>query len=105
MAPGKAALSLGITPIYCPLPAYDELNLPLMASLYGLSWILNEQEYNVMRNLIWTRLKNELPGALIVNAWANYADIGDGLHPSPKTAEQAAHRIAQAIKIDRALKH
>lgn len=104
IAPGKTALSLGITPIYCPLPAYDEMDLPLMASLFGLSWILNEQEYNEMRDLISTRLKNELPGALIVNAWENYTHLGDGIHPSPKTAEQAAHRIAQAIKIDRAVK-
>lgn len=104
IAPGKAALSIGITPIYCPLPAYDELNLPLMASLYGLRWILNEQEYNEMRDLMSTRLQNELPGALIVNAWENYTPLGDGLHPSPKTVEQAAHRIAQAIRIDRTLK-
>ncbi len=104
IAPGKAALSMGITPIYYRMPAYNEINLPLMASLYGFSWILNEQEYTEMRDLVWTRLQNELPGALFVDAWENYTNIGDGLHPSPKTVEQAAHRIAQAIKIDRALK-
>lgn len=104
IAPGRAALSMGITPVYYPMPAYDEIDLPLMASLFGLRWILNEHDYNEMRDLISTRLKNELPDALIVNAWENYTHIGDGLHPSPKTVEQAAHRIAQAIKIDRALK-
>lgn len=105
IAPGKAALSLGITPIYYLMPPYDRLNLPMMASLYGLSWIVNEQEYNALRTLLATRLTNDMPGALIVDAWANYTNIGDGLHPSPKTVEDAAYRISQAITVDRALKH
>lgn len=104
IAPGKAALAIGITPIYYRMPAYNEINLPLMASLYGFSWILNEQEYTEWRDLVWTRLRNEVPEALFVDAWENFTTIGDGLHPSPKTVERAAERIAEAITIDRALK-
>lgn len=98
---GRTALSKGITPIYYQMPAYDDLNLPLMLSLYGLRWIVDEREYNTMRTLIWSRLKHELPQALLVKAWENFTHIGDGLHPSPRTVEIAAHRIALAIRHDR----
>lgn len=100
LAVGNAALSLGITPVYYSMPAYDDVDLPLMASLSGFRWIMNEQEYNQMRALIRSRITAELPGALFVDAWENFTHIGDGIHPSPHTAEWAAHRIAHAVRFD-----
>lgn len=106
IAAGSRALSLGIKPVYYAMPAYDRMDLPLAASLFGLPWMLSsEVEYSQWRDTIWNHLKAGLPGALFVaDAWNGFSHIGDGLHPSPSSAEKAAQRIAVAILIDRAKK-
>jgi hypothetical protein len=97
LAVGRKAQALGITPVYYAYPKYEDLNLPLAKQLYSMSWVMDEQSFNEMRDLHRTRLANELPGALVVDAWKHFEHIGDGLHPKPKSTIAAAKRIADAI--------
>jgi hypothetical protein len=43
-------------------------------------------------------LAAEVPDALLVDAWAGFTHMGDGIHPDPKTFTAAAHRTALAIQ-------
>lgn len=99
VAVGQRALDLGITPIYGPSPAYDNLDLPLFRDAFGWPWIVSDYEYNLYGTIFNNRLKAELPEAIFIdNMWKNFTHFGDGLHPSDKASRQAAKRIAKAIK-------
>ncbi len=97
IAIGQRALILGITPIYDKYPAYSEINLPLTQQVYRMNWVLDEDEYNELRNLHSTRIADELSDALIVDMWRKFTPISDGLHPNSKTSMRAARRIVRAI--------
>jgi hypothetical protein len=97
VAVGRQALALGITPVYTIYPHYADLDLPLAKQLYGISWIMDEQSFTTMRDLHRHRIASELPTAILVDAWKQFAHLGDGLHPTPQTASHAARRIARAI--------
>ena len=97
VALGNDALAHGITPIYDVYPSYQRLDLPLFQSLFGLAWVIGEADYNTLRTLVSTRLRAELPSALVLDIWKDFVHIGDGLHPTPETAGKAARLIAHEI--------
>ncbi|MDX8399052.1 MAG: hypothetical protein R8K20_02240 [Gallionellaceae bacterium] len=97
IAVGQQALNAGLTPIYDVAPAYTDLDLPLAAKLFGLIWIADSVSYNAMRDLRIARIPAELPGAVVLDMWASFQHMGDGLHPNDKTARKAAAIIAQYI--------
>ncbi|HYD81240.1 MAG TPA: hypothetical protein VEC06_15650 [Paucimonas sp.] len=98
VALGNSALAKGITPIFDVYPRYESLDLPLFRSLFGLQWVIGAQDYNTLRNLAQSRLKSELPGALVLDIWKDFTHIGDGIHPDYNTARNAARIIARKLK-------
>jgi hypothetical protein len=97
LAVGQQALDAGITPIFDVYPPYSSLDMPSFQAAAGLYWIASEANYNALRDLHRTRLQGELPGAVVLDIWADFEHMGDGLHPSDKTTRKAAAMIAQYI--------
>lgn len=97
LAVGRKALNAGLIPIYDRYPAYSDLDLRYFAATYGLSWAADEGYYNMLRDLHRQRLTTELPGAVVLDIWANFEHVGDGIHPNDKTSRKAAAMIAQYI--------
>lgn len=98
IAAGQRALALGITPIYNEKVPYENLDLETFRVALGWDWIVGEASYNEYEDLRLSRIKQELPQAIIVDAWKGFDHLGDGLHPDRKTTVKAAKRIAKAIK-------
>jgi hypothetical protein len=94
---GQSALAKGVTPIFALAPRYESLDLPLFQAKFGLYWVISEQNYKTMRNLIQQRLSNELPNAVVLDIWREFTHIGDGIHPDPATTQKAAQIIANKI--------
>ena len=97
IAVGNSALSKGITPIYDIYPHYEALDLNLFRSIYGQNWVIGAQDYNTLRDLSRTRLKAELPGAVVLDIWKDFVHIGDGIHPNYDTINRAARIIVKTI--------
>ncbi len=97
VALGNDALGHGITPIFDVHPRYDLLDLPLFRSLFGLAWVIGEADFNTLRDLQRTRLKAELPHAIVLDIWKDFEHMGDGVHPTPATTRRAARIIAQEL--------
>jgi hypothetical protein len=97
VAVGNQVRAAGLTPIFDVMPKYTRLNLPLFRSLYGLAWVIGEADYNVLRTLTSSRIRAEVPGALVLDVWKDFEHIGDGIHPNPETARKAAHMIAREL--------
>jgi len=95
---GNFAISKGITPIFDVYPKYEDLNLELFKASAGVAWVIDEQGYNTLRDLVQTRLAAELPDAIQLDIWKNFTHIGDGLHPDPATAKKAAQVLASELK-------
>lgn len=100
IAVGQSALDKGITPVYTVYPAYSSLDLPFTESAFGFAWVIDEQGYNYLRSNTAQRIRHELPGALVVDAWKGFTHMGDGLHPDERSTRKAADRIAKAIVKD-----
>jgi lysophospholipase L1-like esterase len=100
LAVGQQALDAGITPIFDVYPPYDTLDMPFFQAAAGLYWVADEANYNALRDLHRSRLQTELPGAVVLDIWADFEHMGDGLHPSDKTTRKAAAMIVQYI-VDR----
>ncbi|MCB0370417.1 MAG: hypothetical protein KDD45_13585 [Bdellovibrionales bacterium] len=98
IAVGNSAISKGVTPIFEVLPKYQDLDLNLFKSLFGLEWVIDEASFNYLRDQMKSRITNELPQAVILNVWKKFVHIGDGLHPSPHTSKRAAKVIAEYIE-------
>ncbi|SFU79477.1 SGNH/GDSL hydrolase family protein [Pseudoduganella namucuonensis] len=98
VALGEFAVSKGLTPIFDVYPKYEDLNLPLFHSSSGVAWVIGEQDYNLLRDLVRTRLEDELPNAVVVDMWRDFTHIGDGLHPDQATAKKAANVVAKLLK-------
>ena len=98
VALGNYALSKGITPIFDVYPRYESLDLPLFRSLFSLQWVIGAQDYNTLRDLAQSRLRVELPSALVLDIWKDFTHIGDGIHPDFKTAANAARIIANKLR-------
>ncbi len=94
VAVGNQARAAGLTPIFGTMPSYKQLDLPLFQSLYGLAWVINEADYTAMSAVTSSRVRAEVPGAVVLDIWKDFVHIGDGIHPSPETARRAASRIA-----------
>ncbi len=105
VALGNFAFSKGVTPIYDIYPRYENLDLNLFRSLYGLQWVIGAQDYNTLRNLSQSRLKAELPGALVLDIWKDFVHFGDGIHPDYKTARNAARIIVRQLRALESGKH
>lgn len=98
IAVAHAAQALGLTPIFPLYPPYATLDLPLLQQIAGFVFIANEQQYNHLA-LTWAqRLTDEVPGAILVDAYKQFEHIGDGIHPTPETSIRAALRIVLAIR-------
>ncbi|TAK96520.1 MAG: SGNH/GDSL hydrolase family protein [Aquabacterium sp.] len=97
IAVGNQAHAAGLTPIYGAMPTYKQLDLPLFRNLYGLAWVIGEADYGAMRAITSARIRSEVPGAIVLDIWKDFAHIGDGIHPTPETARRAAHIIAQSL--------
>jgi hypothetical protein len=97
IAVGNQARAAGLTPIFDMMPRYKQLDLNLFRGLYGLAWVISEADYNTLRNLTSTRIRAEVPGSLVLDIWKDFANIGDGLHPTPETTRKAAHVIAKEL--------
>lgn len=101
IAVGQSALARGLTPIFDIPPRYDRLNLNLFRTLYGLNWVISETDYNTLRDLNRTRIKAELPTAVVLDIWKDFVHQGDGIHPVPETTRKAAMTIAlELVKRD-----
>ena len=98
IALGQRALNLGITPIYNIHGACSEETAINAVESWGLLWWMDVATCNVYRDLHRTRIADELPDALLVDAWRGFTTTSDGLHADSRTSMRAAHRIARAIK-------
>lgn len=102
IAVGHQALARGVTPIFDLPPRYEQLDLNRFASLFGLNWVIGRSDYNNLRELVRTRLKAELPSALVLDIWRHFVHQGDGIHPTSETTQRAAHVIAiELLRRDR----
>ena len=98
IAVGQSAISKGLIPIFEVMPKYEDLDLNLFKSLFGLSWVIDESSFQYLRQQMQSRITNELPQAVVLDVWKNFVHIGDGIHPNPKTAKRAANTIAKYIQ-------
>lgn len=98
IAVGQSVIALGLIPIFDIPAKYQDLDLNLFKTLFGLSWVIDENSYNRLRNNIKTKLAAALPQAKVLDIWKKFTHIGDGIHPNPETAKKAARIIAQEIK-------
>ncbi len=98
---GRTASTHGIAPVFEVYPAWSDLDLALTKRLFQLTWTIDESSYTYLRDQHRTRIPNELPGSLVVNPWRNFQHIGDGLHPSPTTANTAGSLLVKAINSHR----
>lgn len=98
IAVGNQARAAGLTPIYDTLPRYRQLDLNLFRNLYGLAWVINEADFNTLRSVTSSRIRSEVPGAVVLEVWQDFEHIGDGIHPTPQTARRAAHVIARELR-------
>lgn len=92
------AMDVGLVPVFSRYPDYHDVDLSIMQGVTGLAWVANEAQWNMLATTFETRVADELPGAILVDAWHGMKTIGDGMHPSPKSADKAAKRIREAIE-------
>ena len=97
IAVGNQARAAGLTPIYDVMPTYRKLDLNLFRTNYGLAWVIGEADYNTLRNVTSTRIRSEVPGAIVLDIWKDFRHIGDGIHPDTDTAEKAAKIITREL--------
>lgn len=98
VALGNFALSKGLTPIFTSYPKYEDLDFQLFKTSSNVAWVIDEQGYNTLRDLVESRLEAELPGAIQLDVWKEFTHIGDGLHPDPDSTRKAAHEIAKQLR-------
>ncbi|MBA56349.1 MAG: hypothetical protein CMK89_18015 [Pseudomonadales bacterium] len=94
---GQEVLDLGMTPVFARYPSADDLDLPLFAQLSGLIWAMTNEQYDAFGELYAARIRQELPDAILVNAWKHFTHRGDGVHPDEATVTRAAYQILRAI--------
>jgi len=95
---GENAMDLGLVPIFTEYPDYDDIDLSIQAAATGLTWYVDETQWEQIASTVHSRIADELPGAIIVDAWRNIEVGPDGLHPVPKSAQKAARRIKKGIE-------
>lgn len=97
IAVGNQARSAGLTPIFDVMPAYRKLNLPLFRDSFGLAWVIGEADYNALRHVTSSRIRSEVPGAIVLDIWRDFEHVGDGIHPTPESARRAAQAITREL--------
>lgn len=102
IAVGQEVLDLGMTPVFAKYPSASNLDLPLFAQLSGLTWVMTNEQYDFFGELYASRIQQELPDAILVNAWKRFTHRGDGIHPDDATSMKAAYRFLRAISADAA---
>ena len=105
VALGNSALAAGITPVYDIYPRYERLDLIHFRDTFGLAWVISEHDYNQLRDLSRSRLKAELPQAIVLDIWKDFEHLSDGLHPTPETTRRAARVIALELLRRDAVQH
>ncbi|NQY33447.1 MAG: SGNH/GDSL hydrolase family protein [Alteromonadaceae bacterium] len=98
IALGQRILDLSLTPIFNIPPTYEQMDLPLFQSLFGLSWAVDKDGYDELVNNRLTRIEAELPDAVLLKVWKQFVHLGDGIHPDQKSVTRAAKHIARFIK-------
>ncbi len=93
------ATDAGLVPVFPKYPDYGDIDLSIQAAATGLTWYANEDQWNQLAEMWHERIAEDLPDAIIVDAWANMATLPDGLHPTPRSAKRAAKRVIQAITV------
>lgn len=91
------AEAVGLVPVFPEYPEYGDIDLSIQAAATGLTWYADEAQWNQLSEMWHERIAEELPNAIIVDAWANMSTLADGLHPTPRSAKRAAKRIINAI--------
>lgn len=99
IAVGHQARAAGLTPIYDVMPAYRRLDLNLFRTMFGLAWAIGEADYNALRTLTSSRIRSEVPGAVVLDIWKDFEHVGDGIHPTPGSVRRAAHIITRELLI------
>lgn len=98
VALGNFALSKGLTPIFTGYPKYEDLDMALFRASSNVAWVIDEQGYNTLRDVVESRIAAELPGAIQLDIWEEFTHIGDGLHPDQTTVRKAAHLLANHLR-------
>lgn len=98
IAVGRMAEDAGLTPIYEVYPAWEYIDLAYAQPIYGLLWMIGEADYRYLRDRQASRLRAEMPEAMVLDYWGKFEPMGDRFHPSPRATTQAAQRIADAIR-------
>lgn len=98
IAVAQTAEGLGLVPILSEYPDYEDLDLAQQVAATGLVWAADQTQYEAIATTWAERIDEELPGAILVDAWAGMSTI-DGLHPTPISAIKAALRVRSAIAV------
>ena len=96
VAIGLDLISKGITPIFTKYPDWGVMDVSGFLA-FGATWVIDEPTWNLMQSLYESRLVAEVPGAIMVDAWKDYTNLGDGVHPDEASMMAAAIAIEQAI--------
>lgn len=94
---GEDAMDMGLVPVYPLYPDYDDIDFSVQGAAGGLLWWVSEAQWNAIATAYETRIADELPGAILVDAWRKMKTMPDGMHPTPQSAQKAAKRIRDAI--------
>lgn len=97
VAVGRLALSKGLTPVFDVHPRYHDLDLPLFRDTFGLAWVIGESDYRHLRELVRSRLRAELGGAVVLDIWQGFRHGGDGIHPDGATVRSAARAVVHEL--------
>ncbi len=94
----RSADELGIKVIIPLFPKYEDLDLEVLRQGLGFHWVIDEVQYNLLRDTYRQRLETELENAYIVDVWKKFTHRGDGIHPDRKTVKKAARKVAKLIQ-------
>lgn len=94
---GQLVLGLGMTPIFAPYPSVDSVDLELFRQSSLLEWTITPTGYQMLNDTVMNTIATELPEAMVIDYWADFEHIGDGIHPDLATVEKAAATILEGI--------
>ncbi len=92
------AMDAGLVPVFSRYPDGDDVDLSIQAAMTGLTWYADQAQWDHIADVYESRIEDELPDAILVDAWHGMNTLPDGLHPTPKSVNKAAKRIRQAIE-------
>lgn len=92
------AVDVGLTPVIISMPEYQKIDFDTFQATSGFSWIISEENYNLLSDIRDTRISAEVPEALLVNAWERFTPLADGLHPDRNSTLKAANKVVKAMR-------